>query len=139
MDRKYLWSHAKTGVKHAFEYVMAGDRYVYNRSVCGMAQYSNCSDSHIDPLHECNQCTRIIGGVPRGPRKTPYQKIRDAADRGTGVQLTADDVGRLAMDDAIMTRASLDDEPPDDDTDTAEKIYKRITIDWVHGTTTREE
>lgn len=42
--------------------------------------------------------------------KTPWQKIRDAGQRGTGVRLDADEVDSLCKDDALMTRAMLDDE-----------------------------
>ncbi len=41
---------------------------------------------------------------------TPHQKIVRAADRGTGVRLTADDVLRLSLDDAVSMRATHDDE-----------------------------
>ena len=40
---------------------------------------------------------------------TPYQKIARAAKRGTGCRLTAEDVRRLWMDDAIQTVAERDD------------------------------
>lgn len=43
-------------------------------------------------------------------RKTPWQRIKNAADRGTGLRLSPDDVRRLGHDGAIMTRAELDDE-----------------------------
>jgi hypothetical protein len=43
------------------------------------------------------------------PRLTPWQRIARAAQRGTGLRLSADEVFRLSMDDAIMRRAELDD------------------------------
>ena len=43
-------------------------------------------------------------------KMTSYQKIKRAALAGTGVQLTYDDCFRLYNDDAIRTRADLDDE-----------------------------
>ena len=49
--------------------------------------------------------------MPR-KRKTPYQKIRDAWERGSGCRLTADECARLALDDAISRRAQLDDGEP---------------------------
>jgi len=41
--------------------------------------------------------------------RTPWQKIRDAGERGTGLRLNAEEVGRLAFDNAIFTRAENDD------------------------------
>lgn len=42
---------------------------------------------------------------------TPYQRIKRAAKAGRGCRLTADECWSLyQMDDAIMTRANLDDE-----------------------------
>jgi hypothetical protein len=43
------------------------------------------------------------------PRLTPWQRIARAAQRDTGIRLSADEVFRLSMDDAIMRRAKLDD------------------------------
>jgi hypothetical protein len=44
-------------------------------------------------------------------KRTPYQRIVRAAKRGTGCRLSADDCHLLGeMDDAIFTRAALDDE-----------------------------
>lgn len=43
-------------------------------------------------------------------KRTPYQRIVRAAERGTGCRLTAEEVAALAADDAIATSASLDDE-----------------------------
>lgn len=40
---------------------------------------------------------------------TPHQKIIRAADRGTGVRFTADEVQLLAKDDAIRMRSQHDD------------------------------
>jgi len=44
-------------------------------------------------------------------RKTPYQKICDAAERGGGCRLTFEDCRLLEQDHAISARAALDDEP----------------------------
>lgn len=41
---------------------------------------------------------------------TPWQKIMRAEKRGIGLRLSAEEVERLSMDDAIVTRATLDDE-----------------------------
>lgn len=41
---------------------------------------------------------------------TPWQRIMRNAERGIGVRLSAEDVYRLSRDDAIATRALLDDE-----------------------------
>lgn len=41
---------------------------------------------------------------------TPWQRIMRAAKRGTGLRLSPDDALRLSRDDAIETRAALDDE-----------------------------
>ena len=43
-------------------------------------------------------------------RMTPYQKIMRAAKRGTGARLSASEAWFLSRDDAIATRAGLDDE-----------------------------
>jgi hypothetical protein len=43
-------------------------------------------------------------------KRTPWQRIRDAYERGTGCRLSSDDCEQLGMDDAIMTRADLDDD-----------------------------
>jgi hypothetical protein len=44
-------------------------------------------------------------------KRTAYQRIRDAAKKGTGCHLSADECYRMgALDDAIFTRAQLDDE-----------------------------
>ena len=40
---------------------------------------------------------------------TPYQRIMRNAKKNKGVVLSADEVFDLTMDDAIMTRAALDD------------------------------
>jgi hypothetical protein len=43
-------------------------------------------------------------------QRTAYQRIRDAARRGTGCRLSADECFRMGtLDDAIFTRAQLDD------------------------------
>ena len=41
--------------------------------------------------------------------KTPHQRIMRAAERGTGLRLSADEVRRLSRDDAIATCARNDD------------------------------
>lgn len=46
---------------------------------------------------------------------TPWQRIMRASERGTGLRLSAEDVWRLSMDDAIHTRALLDDEDDAED------------------------
>ena len=46
-------------------------------------------------------------------KKTPYQRIVDAAKNGTGTRLSADDCQILASDTAIDTRAYLDDDGTD--------------------------
>lgn len=44
-------------------------------------------------------------------RLTPYQRIVRAAERGVGVRLSPEECWRMGkMDDAIFTRAQLDDE-----------------------------
>lgn len=52
--------------------------------------------------------------MTRKYQRTPWQKIAWAAQRGTGVRLSWEDVRRLASDDAIMTRARMDDEGVDE-------------------------
>lgn len=42
------------------------------------------------------------------PKLTPWQKIVIAGNKGTGLRLTAKEVGELWMDDAICTRAAND-------------------------------
>ncbi len=46
----------------------------------------------------------------RMTKRTPYQRIMLAADSGRGVRLTAKECISLSLDDAIMTRAQLDDQ-----------------------------
>jgi len=41
--------------------------------------------------------------------KTPHQRIMRAAERGTGLRLSADEVGRLSQDGAIRQAAAGDD------------------------------
>ena len=53
-----------------------------------------------------------------GQLLTPWQKIMRAGRRGTGARLTADDVKRLMSDEAIRTRAELDDLDMSHDFDT---------------------
>jgi hypothetical protein len=43
------------------------------------------------------------------PRLTPWQRIARAAKRDTGLRLSADEIFKLSMDDAITRRAELDD------------------------------
>jgi hypothetical protein len=48
---------------------------------------------------------------PKRKKLTPYQRIVRAAKAGRGVRLSADECFDLGeMDDAIFTRARLDDE-----------------------------
>lgn len=54
--------------------------------------------------------------------KTPWQKIRDAAEKGTGTRLTSEECARLACDNAIVTRAELDDEDDDVQTNTDRNV-----------------
>jgi hypothetical protein len=42
-------------------------------------------------------------------KKTAYQRIANAAKKGTGVKLTREEVRMLAKDDAISTVAEHDD------------------------------
>lgn len=42
------------------------------------------------------------------PTPTVYQRIMQAAKRGAGLRLSADDVWQLTQDDAIETRAERD-------------------------------
>jgi hypothetical protein len=42
--------------------------------------------------------------------KTPYQRIVEASKKGVGVRLSAEECWDMAFDDAIATRAMLDDE-----------------------------
>lgn len=49
----------------------------------------------------------------KGPRKmrkkqTPWARIYLAAERGTGVRLSWDDIKFMALDDAIMMRGEMD-------------------------------
>lgn len=46
--------------------------------------------------------------------KTPWQEIMRAAERGTGLRLTSDEIYQLSMDDAISTRATLDAFPDEE-------------------------
>lgn len=45
---------------------------------------------------------------------SPWQKITRAAKRGRGIRLSADEVWRLSMDDAISTVAEHDDQCDDE-------------------------
>lgn len=42
-------------------------------------------------------------------KKTVYQRIIEAAQKRKGLRLSKDDVWQLAQDDAIETRATMDD------------------------------
>lgn len=42
---------------------------------------------------------------------SPWQKIAKAGKSGRGLRLSFEEVQRLCMDDAILTRAALDDFP----------------------------
>ena len=50
-------------------------------------------------------------------KPTPWQKIIHACDSERGTRLTAEDCYMLGFDDAIRTRARLDDEGKDSDQD----------------------
>jgi hypothetical protein len=54
-------------------------------------------------------------------RLTPWQKIARAAERGTGTYLTPQDCWRLGHDNAIITRAELDDDPAYEDEDAIDR------------------
>jgi DNA invertase Pin-like site-specific DNA recombinase len=41
-------------------------------------------------------------------KKTVYQRIMDAAKKGKGMRLTAEEVDDLSRDDAIQTRSEMD-------------------------------
>jgi hypothetical protein len=43
-------------------------------------------------------------------KKTPWQRIMIAANKGVGLRLSAEDVWELSLDDAIATKAWNDDE-----------------------------
>ena len=43
-------------------------------------------------------------------KKTPWQRIIEASEKGVGIRLSWEEVSMLCMDDAIVTRAMLDDE-----------------------------
>jgi hypothetical protein len=47
-------------------------------------------------------------------KHSPWARIVRAADRGTGVRLSPDDVLRLMTDDAIVTRGRMDLEGTDE-------------------------
>ncbi len=56
------------------------------------------------------RCGTFRSNEAPGAIVTPYQKIVRAARRGTGCRLTAEDCFTMGvMDDAIFTRADLDD------------------------------
>lgn len=48
---------------------------------------------------------------------TPYQRIMKAAKAGKGVRLTAQEAEELSRDDAIQTRATMDDANDQGETD----------------------
>ena len=65
---------------------------------------------------------------------TPWQKIMRAANRGTSLLLSNDEVWALAQDDAIETRACIDDE-----VDSERRGYEvRHGVRLSESTTTRE-
>lgn len=41
-------------------------------------------------------------------RKTPWHRIVEALEKGTGVSLRPDDIWQLGQDDAIVTRGEMD-------------------------------
>ena len=47
------------------------------------------------------------------PRRRPHQRIMDAARRGAGLRLTADEVWELSQDDAIARAAEWEPEAED--------------------------
>jgi hypothetical protein len=53
----------------------------------------------------------VQGPGEKGSRMTPYQRIMRAAKLGKGIRLSAGEAFYLSLDDAIMTRAQLDDDP----------------------------
>lgn len=61
-------------------------------------------------------------------RLTPWQKIARAAERGTGTYLTPQDCWRLGHDNAIITRAELDDDPAyeDEEVETQSKLRRQF-------------
>jgi hypothetical protein len=48
------------------------------------------------------------GGKTMSKKLTPYQRIMRAAERGTGMRLSADEVAELASDGAISALAETD-------------------------------
>lgn len=50
--------------------------------------------------------------MPKNKRssKTPYQKIRDASERGTPVVLTQKDIDELMKNEIIVQKAEMDDD-----------------------------
>ena len=119
----YEERYSRTGVRHDFEVReydlgkvgMGAEVIRANRSLCGTVSRHQSTKEHDNPTTYCNTCDRKRNNKPfnKGKRKTPWQKIRDASERGTGCQLTPDDVLRLSGDNAIMERAGMDDEGED--------------------------
>lgn len=68
-------------------------------------------------------------------KKTPYQRIMRAAERGGGVRLSVDDVFLLSMDDAIATRANNDDEDDEGSVDAIGKYQRSAVKNTKEGTT----
>ena len=60
-------------------------------------------------------------------RKTPWQRIRDAGERGVGCRLSPNDIARLCMDSAIITRADLDDDDDGNAQDFDGDLYRHTT------------
>jgi len=57
---------------------------------------------------------------------TPWQRIMRAARRRTGLYLSPNEIQDLHMDDAIATRATLDDDAVDDAMDAASPAAQRL-------------
>lgn len=55
-------------------------------------------------------------------KKTPWQRIIIASEKGSGIRLSADEVWQLSRDDAIVTKALNDD--CEEETGDAEGIRK---------------
>jgi hypothetical protein len=55
-------------------------------------------------------------------KKTPWQKIMDAAKKGRGLRLSADEIFLLSCDDAIETRARNDENGWNTDSETVKTL-----------------
>lgn len=55
--------------------------------------------------------------------RDPYKVICEAAAKGKGCRLTAEEVRQLALDDAIITAASGGADADEEETDYWRKIY----------------